>query len=64
MMADRKAGNITLWLNVHKEADTKQPDYRGKCAIDGKEYDIAMWHDKTVANVAVKLSGQITKEIG
>lgn len=34
----------TLWKNERKVEGDKQPYFTGKVTVEGKEYDIAVWH--------------------
>lgn len=57
-----KAGNITVWLNPHKEVDDTQPYFRGKMTVDGVDYEVSLWVDTYVTGtpVPMKLSGQLS----
>lgn len=55
-----KVGNLTIYLNTFKDEDT-QPDYRGKMDIGNDTYEVSLWINRSIAEVPINLSGQVTE---
>ena len=50
---------VAVWAN-NKKADN-HPDYRGTVNVEGVDYDIALWNNKSSNPKAPKLSGKISE---
>jgi len=54
-------GDVVLFPNEKKSKD-KQPDWRGKIRIEGKDYEIVMWN-KTSSRGTTFLAGKMDSEV-
>jgi hypothetical protein len=61
MAYETRDGDCVLFENT-KKAKEKQPDWRGKVRLNGKDYDLVFWI-KTSAKGTTFLSGRVGDEI-
>jgi hypothetical protein len=61
MAYETKDGDCVLFENT-KKAKEKQPDWRGKVRLNGKDYDLVFWI-KTSAKGTTFMSGRVGDEI-
>jgi len=45
---EQKDNTGAIFKNDYKKTDS-QPDYKGKCLVDGKEKEVAMWLNESKA---------------
>ena len=45
---EQKDNTGAIFKNDYKKTDS-QPDYKGKCLVDGKEKEVAMWLNQSKA---------------
>ena len=63
ILAKKKAGNLTIYLNVHKknDEDDTTPHYRGKMNVGNKNYEVSLWINGDISGIPIHLSGQVTE---
>ena len=47
MAYEIKENTGSIFKNDYKKDNPKAPDYKGKCNIDGKDLEMAMWLSET-----------------
>lgn len=60
MAYEMKEGDFSIFPNDKKEPDSNQPDWTGKCMIDGVVKRVAGW-DKKMKNDFTFISGKISE---
>ena len=53
-------GQVKIFKNTLKEANTKQPDYNGGLMIDDTDYNIALWVNESKSGMKY-FSGKVQK---
>lgn len=54
---EMKEGQVSVFIN-DKQGNEKRPDYTGKALLNGKEYRVSFWKEKSASGMTY-LSGTI-----